>query len=145
MLGTGSAPDGHVAFALQTARKNSPVKLYSSPDCGSACDDARKLLGQRGIPFSETSVSQVSQIEELKRISGGGIVPVMLVGSAVQKGFETESYHRALDAAGYPRSNPVRAALPPPPPKPPVPAIPPAAAAAPVNNAPTPEPAKPVQ
>ena len=141
-LGTGSAPDGQEAFALQTARKNSPVKLYSSPDCGAACDDARKLLSQRGIPFSETSVSQVAQIEELKRVSGSGVVPAMLVGAAVQKGFEADSYHRALDAAGYPRSNPVRAANPPaPPPKPPAP---PAPAAAPAN-APSAEPAKPAQ
>ena len=100
------APSGQEAFAFQVARKNSPVTLYSSPDCGPSCEDARKLLVQRGIPFNETSVTKIEQIEELKRLTGSAIVPVMVVGSAVQKGFETASYHRALDTAGYPRSNP---------------------------------------
>ena len=100
------APSGQEAFAFQVARKNSPVKLYTSPDCGPSCEDARKLLVQRGIPFSETSVTKIEQIEEVKRLTGSSMVPVMVVGSAVQKGFETEIYHRALDTAGYPRSNP---------------------------------------
>ncbi len=120
ILRAGPAPDGQEPFALQTARKNSPVKLYSAPDCGPGCDDARKLLLLRGIPFTETSVTQVAQIEELKKVSGGGVVPVMLVGSSVQKGFEAESYHRALDAAGYPRTSGARPVVPTaPPPKPP--------------------------
>ena len=109
-LRSESAPDGQEPFALQTARKNSPVKLYSAPDCGSVCDEARTLLSQRGVPFSEVSVTQTAQIEELKRISGSGIVPVMVVGSAVQKGFEAQAYQQALDAAGYPKTGASRPA-----------------------------------
>lgn len=137
-LGGGASPDGQEAFALQVARKKSPVKLYSAPDCGPSCEDARKLLIKRGIPFSEISVTQVAQIEELKRVSGGGVVPVMLVGSAVQKGFDTESYQRALDAAGYPRDNPPHATSPTIPPPP----TPSAGTAGGPANAPSAEPAK---
>ncbi len=119
ILRVGPAGDGQEPFALQTARKNSPVKLYSSADCGSICDEARKLLNERGIPFREISVTTVDQLEELKSASGGSIVPVMLVGSSVQKGFEAANYNGALDAAGYPRAGSPRTAsqTPPPPSK----------------------------
>src|SRR3954453_699377 len=42
-------------FALQQARKDFPVKLYSTPSCD-ACSRARSLLNARGIPFTEKSV-----------------------------------------------------------------------------------------
>ena len=53
-------------FALQTARKNAPVKLYSSPDCGEWCESARALLNRRGIPFNEVSVSDAAQLDDLQ-------------------------------------------------------------------------------
>ena len=105
-------------FALQTARKNAPVKLYSTPDCGEWCEKARALLNQRGIPFSEVSVSAAAQMEDLKKVSGGDTVPILLVGSSVQKGFAEEAYQRALDSAGYPKAGSLRPrnqAAPPPP------------------------------
>ncbi len=107
-------------FALQTARKNAPVKLYSSPDCGDWCDKARALLNQRGIPFSEISVSAAAQVDELKKVSGGDTVPTLLVGNSVQKGYAEDAYQRALDAAGYPQAGALRPRNqpPPPPPKP---------------------------
>ena len=112
ILRSGQAPEGQEPFALQTARKNSPVRLFSMPECGSSCEDARKLLLQRGIPFNETVVTKVEQIEELKRLSGSSVVPVMLVGSRVEKGFEAESFHRTLDDAGYPRASALRPVVP---------------------------------
>lgn len=95
-------------YVLQMALKNSPVQLYSSPDCGPACDDARKLLNQRGIPFSEISISDQARLDELKTISGGTTVPVLLVGQSLQKGFLAESYNAALDGAGYPSTGLLR-------------------------------------
>lgn len=95
-------------YALQIALKGAPVKLYSSPDCGSGCDQARKLLNQRGIPFSEISAADPVRLEELKTLAGEAMVPVMVVGKAVQKGFLEGSYHSALDAAGYPPAGVLR-------------------------------------
>lgn len=104
----GPAADAAEPYSLQVAIKRAPVKLYSSPDCGGFCDDARKLLNERGIPFNEVSVASSEQAEELKGLTGGTGVPVLLVGGSVQKGFAANSYHRALDAAGYPESGLLR-------------------------------------
>jgi glutaredoxin len=90
-------------FVLQQARKNYPVKLYSSPGC-EACTAARKLLNARGIPFDEVSVSDEASNAELKTVSGSNSVPVMVVGATVQKGYEAALYERLLDAAGYPKT-----------------------------------------
>ena len=95
-------------YALQLARKSFPVTLYTTPGC-EACGEARKLLNARGIPFKEMSVTEESQIEELKKTVGSASVPAMIVGATVQKGFEEGTYQRTLDAAGYPKTG----ALPP--------------------------------
>ena len=138
-LGAGPSDVPAESFALQMARKKSPVKLYSSPDCGEWCDKARALLNQRGIPFSEVSVAAAAQLEELKKVSGGDTVPTLMIGGSVQKGFGEEAYQRALDAAGYPRAGslkPRNQAAPPPPPKEEAPAAPsaPAVPAAPTET-----------
>ena len=90
-------------FTLQQARKNFPIKLYTTPGCD-ACAEARKLLNARGLPFSEISVIDNAQIEDLKKLVGSASVPAMLVGSSVQRGFEAGLYERMLDGAGYPKT-----------------------------------------
>jgi len=94
-------PSGPEPFALQQARKNFPVTLYTVPEC-EACTAARSLLNKRGIPFKEVSVTDPAVQDEFKKTIGGNTVPAMMVGSTVQKGFEETSYQRLLDAAGYP-------------------------------------------
>jgi len=100
-----SGPQSSAAepYALQVARKNFPVTLYTTPGC-EACDQARKLLNARGLPFKEVSVTDEKAIEELKAAVGSNSVPAMVVGATVQKGFEEATYHRILDAAGYPKT-----------------------------------------
>lgn len=106
-LNAGKSSDAPEPFALQAARKSAPVKLYTSAEC-QGCDEARKLLNQRGIPFTEVSISEAKQLDDLKAVSGGTAVPVMLVGISVQKGFEEGAYNGALDSAGYPKSGTLR-------------------------------------
>ena len=96
--GTPSEP-----FALQQARKDFPVKLYSTPSC-EACNRARSLLNTRGIPFAEKSVIDLETIDELKKAADTDRVPALLVGSDVIKGYDEGSYNIALDAAGYPKA-----------------------------------------
>lgn len=119
-LSAGAAPAPAEPYAVQVARKNYPVTLYSSPDCGDWCDKARALLNQRGIPFTEISAATAEQVDELRKITGANTVPTMLVGKSVHKGFAAEDYQRALDAAGYPAAGllPPRNQAAPPPPKP---------------------------
>lgn len=101
------ASDGQ-PYALQVAVRNAPVKFYSTPDCGPNCDEGRRLLNRRGIPFAEISITEAAQIEELKRVSGGTSVPVMLVGSSLQKGYQEQAFHSLLDSAGYPAPGALR-------------------------------------
>lgn len=90
-------------YQLQIARRDFPITLYSTPGCD-ACGSARQLLNARGIPFKEVLVNDEKSIEELKAAVGSTSVPSVLIGATVQKGFEEATYHRLLDAAGYPKT-----------------------------------------
>ncbi len=98
VIETSTAP-----FELQVAMKAAPVTLYTSPTCKEACSQARAALNARGVPFREVQVWNEETNEELKRVTGGNEVPVLLVGRDMQKGFLQSSYDGMLDVAGYPR------------------------------------------
>ncbi len=106
-LGAGSAaPAAGLPYATQEAARKYPVSLYTTPDCGAPCDQARSLLVKRTVPFEEISVQRANEIENLKTISGGTKVPVLVVGSQKQAGFLEDAYSALLDTAGYPASGP---------------------------------------
>ena len=100
--GPGEAPAA-VPFVLRQPMKDFPVTLYSAPSC-EACGPARQLLNARGVPFKEISVRTSEQIAELAKAVGGNVVPALIVGPTVIKGYEEGEFHRALDIAGYPKS-----------------------------------------
>jgi glutaredoxin len=127
--GTASAADpGALPYATQLAARNYPVTLYTAEVCKELCAEGRRLLQTRGIPFREVVVADEKTREELKKVSGGEEVPVMAAGRIVSKGFGAESWHAALDTAGYPRSGAPLAAQ--------APKAPPAAAAPPAEPSP---------
>ena len=101
VIASSAAEGGSEPYALRQARKESPVTLYTAADCD-PCNDARKLLNARGIPFKEVSVTE-KEVSELVKLAGSASVPVIVVGNATQKGFEGSAYHRLLDDAGYPK------------------------------------------
>jgi glutaredoxin len=108
-VAAASASGGeNLPFALRQPMKEFPVTLYSAPNCES-CGPARALLNARGVPFKEASVRTDEQIAELNRAVGGNVVPALLVGGSVIKGFEESAYQRALDVAGYPKPGEVPA------------------------------------
>lgn len=92
-----------LSYGLQQAVKTNPVTLYTYSGCKEACANARKLLEKRGVPYKEFSVDDPAKREELKRISGGNNVPVLVVGKTVKQGYEESMYNVALDDAGYPK------------------------------------------
>jgi glutaredoxin len=94
-----------LSYGLQQAVKTNPVTLYTYSGCKEACANARKLLEKRGVPYKEHSVDDPAKREELKRVSGGNNVPVLVVGKAVKQGYEESMYNVALDEAGYPKSS----------------------------------------
>ncbi|MBU1265651.1 MAG: glutaredoxin family protein [Thiobacillus sp.] len=94
------------SYAVKTAREKNPVTLYASA-CGAPCDQARQLLSERGVPFSnkDPQASPESQAE-LKKLTGRLSVPVLVVGNDKIDGFETGQWQAMLDRAGYPKSAP---------------------------------------
>jgi glutaredoxin len=94
------------SYATKTAREKHPITLYASA-CGAPCDQARKLLIDRGSPFSNKDPQASPDAQaELKKLTGKLSVPVLVVGSERIDGYETELWNAALDRAGYPKSAP---------------------------------------
>lgn len=102
---SGSTIDtSQLPYAMQQAVKKSPVTLYAN-ECGEPCTQAREHLGKRGIPYTgKNPETTPADAEALKKLVGAAFVPVLLVGSAVSKGYDKEAWDAALDAAGYPKS-----------------------------------------
>lgn len=99
-------------YATQQAMKKYPVTLYVS-DCGEACNAARAHLNQRGVPFTTKNPQTTpADAEALTKLVGAAYVPVLVVGSAVSKGYEKGAWDAALDGAGYPRTTPGKKSLP---------------------------------
>ncbi len=86
----------------RAARDMPPVKLYTHPECGTPCNEARDLLAGRGVRFQEITAQEQADIDELQKVSGDTRVPVLLVGQVVTRGFSASDYNLALDAAGFP-------------------------------------------
>jgi glutaredoxin len=105
----GNAVGTQPNYELTQAIKNSPVKLYSHPDCKQSCQTVRDTLNKRGVPFSEISAADNAGLAELRRVSGGESVPVLLVGNQVETSLSIDSINRALDLAGYPKAGVVPA------------------------------------
>lgn len=103
-LGAGSSIDtSQLPYAMQQAIKKSPVTLYAN-ECGEPCTQAREHLGKRGIPYTgKNPETTPADAEALKKLVGATIVPVLVVGASVSKGYEKGAWDAALDAAGYPK------------------------------------------
>lgn len=101
--GSGDDSDG-LPYELAQAVKNSPVTLYTSDKCA-PCDDGRKMLKERGIPFSEKTVKSNEDIAVLRKIASDNQLPVLSVGRNKESGFSTSAWGTTLTAAGYPESN----------------------------------------
>jgi hypothetical protein len=102
----GGVDVSSLPYATQVAAKNFPVTLYTLPDCGAPCDQARALLVKRAVPFREVSVATQKDADEVKRLSGKTDLPLLLVGNQSQTGFQESLLNGLLDSAGYPTSVP---------------------------------------
>lgn len=131
-----AVPDENLPYETRRAQQNFPVILYVAGNCAEYCDQARNLLNERGIPFSEKMLQTQEQVDAFKTLSGSGNVPTLGVGRNFLKGFLAEQWHSELDIAGYPKTAPYR-----PPAALPVPVPAEASEAAPANPESAPEPA----
>jgi len=121
---------------LRAAVQRHPVTLYTSPDCV-PCDSGRRLLQQRGVPYTERVVTSSDDAAVLERTVGGRTVPSLTIGVQPLRGLSETDWNAYLDAAGYPRESRLPHGWQPPPPAPLVERAP----ARPAAEAPSPRPA----
>jgi glutaredoxin len=152
-----SDANAQLLYALRQTANRYPVVLYSAKDC-QPCDDARRFLQTRGIPFVERLLESQADQSALQKLSGRSSLPFATIGKQHLNGFSESSWSEYLAAAGYPPQSQLPANYRPAPPVPltrPAPAAPapgkeaaqdtPAAAARPAANPPpgTPTPGNP--
>ena len=69
-------------------------------------EQAKSLLSNRGIPFTEKSLSTQEELAELSsKLGVKAALPCMTVGTQRQLGFESEAWNKLLDLAGYPKKS----------------------------------------
>lgn len=96
-------PKAAAASPKPPATTDLPVRLYTNSQCGPQCDQAKELLGSRGIKFQEIAVEDPARIEEVKKVSGDTMLPVLVVGTLFLKGFDSLGYNQLLDLGGFRR------------------------------------------
>ncbi|MEJ5988725.1 glutaredoxin family protein [Ramlibacter sp. PS3R-8] len=89
---------------LRNAATRFPFTLYTSRDC-SPCNSARSFLSQRGVPFTERTVTTQEDIDALQKIAGQPRVPFATLGGQHLAGFSESEWTQYLDAAGYPKTS----------------------------------------
>lgn len=99
-----SADTSGLPYELAQAVKNHPVTLYTTNDCF-ACDEGRRLLSTRGIPFVEKTVTSNEDAAQLRQAGGDGKLPLLTIGRSKERGFEAGAWNSALSAAGYPETS----------------------------------------
>lgn len=111
---------------LRGAAREYPATLYTTPRCG-ACDAGRELLQQRGIPYTEKTVTTEADMRAYKHIAGvEDRLPLLTLGSTkLPIGFSQGGWDTALDAAGYPKHTELPRSYSPPQPTSLAPAAPP--------------------
>lgn len=107
-------PGADLPYATRRAQQDFPVTLYVADNCKEYCDQARRLLNERGIPYTEKKLATQEDIDAFKALSGSDSAPTLAVGHAFLKGFLATQWHSELDIAGYPKTAPYRPAVTPP-------------------------------
>ena len=70
--------------------KSRHVRLFIKPYCG-WCHEAREWLDERGIPYETLNVISDSEArQEMLRLSGQGLAPVIDVDGQVLADFDTD-------------------------------------------------------
>lgn len=103
------AATGSAASTLPLELRNTvaryPFVLYTSPECGAPCASARSFLSQRGVPYTERTVTTQADIDAFQKIAGQPRVPFATLGAQHLPGFSEAEWSQYLDAAGYPKTS----------------------------------------
>lgn len=108
------ADNASLPYALRQAASRYPVALYSAKDC-QPCDEARRFLQARGIPFAEWLVETSADQAALQKLSGQNSLPFATIGQQHLNGFAENIWGEYLSAAGYPAKSQLSTGYQPPP------------------------------
>jgi len=101
-------------YALRQLSEKFPVILYVRSGCPTYCQQARALLNERGVPFTEKVIASEEEMSELcKQLGGEPQLPSIRVGRQSSSGFAADTWNSLLDAAGYPVKAPYGVKRPP--------------------------------
>ncbi|GGH53992.1 hypothetical protein GCM10010975_10100 [Comamonas phosphati] len=123
---SASGANAQLPYTLRQTANRYPVVLYAAKDC-QPCDDARRFLQMRGIPYAERLVDSAADQSALQKLSGRSSLPFATIGQQHLHGFAEGSWSEYLAAAGYPAQSQLPANYRPAPPTPltkPAPAAP---------------------
>ncbi|MBP8019417.1 MAG: glutaredoxin family protein [Hylemonella sp.] len=98
---SGGATNPSLPYELKLTVAKFPVTLYTSANCN-PCANAKALLNQRGVPYTEKSIASNEDLAALQKLSGDTQLPFGTIGSQQIKGFSSLEWAQYLDAAGYP-------------------------------------------
>lgn len=101
---SAAAAAAYMPNELRQAMGRYPVTLYSGSDCA-PCENGRKYLNARGIPYTEKTVNSNDDVAALKRISNASSLPLLTIGGQQIKGYSETEWGQYLDAAGYPKTS----------------------------------------
>lgn len=104
VVGDGAGSNPALPYALQQIVSRYPVVMYTNANC-SPCIEGRILLTQRGVPFTERTISTNEDIDAYKRINVENTFPLLTIASQQINGFEQGEWTKYLDAAGYPKTS----------------------------------------
>jgi glutaredoxin len=96
-----SGSDVALPFDLRQVTSRFPVTLYTGANC-MPCDSGRRLLQQRGVPYTERLVVSLEDSAVLERLTGGRTIPSLTIGAQQLRGFNPTDWTTYIDAAGYP-------------------------------------------
>jgi glutaredoxin len=100
----GNVSNPSLPYSLQQVVTRYPVTLYTNADCG-PCINGRILLTQRGVPFTERTITSNEDIDAYKRLNSDNTLPMLTIASQQMKGYEEGEWTKYLDAAGYPKTS----------------------------------------
>jgi glutaredoxin len=96
-----TAADSGLPPDLRLVAQRYPVTLFTASDC-QPCEAGRRLLQQRGVPYSEKRIINDDDLLALERLAGGRTLPAVTIGAQPLRGFSAEDWTSYLDSAGYP-------------------------------------------
>ena len=97
-------PVAALPLPLREVATRFPVTLFAAPECA-PCDDGRRYLQERGVPFIEKLADANIDREVWRQAAGSSEAPVLLVGQQLLRGYSPAAWASYLDSAGYPAAS----------------------------------------